>query len=74
MISDLSALFEAKKTQEQVHELLDLFQVKTSMPSGSEDSHVAGILTEWDEFSQFDWKKFLKNSSKSFVLVDGRSL
>ena len=75
MISDLSTLFEAKqKTQEQVHELLDLFQVKTSMPSALEDSHVAGILTEWDEFSQFNWKEFLENSSKSFVLLDGRSL
>ena len=75
MISDLSILFEAKqKTQEQVHELLDLLQVKTSMLSALEDSHVAGILTEWDEFSQFNWKEFLENSSKSFVLLDGRSL
>ena len=75
MISDLSILFEAKqKTQEQVHELLDLFQVKRSMSAALEESHVAGILTEWDEFSQFDWEEFLKNSSKSFVLVDGRSL
>ena len=51
MISDLSTLSRAKqKTQEQVHELLDLFQVKTSILSALEDSHVAGILTEWDEF------------------------
>ena len=75
MISDLSILFEAKqKTQEQVHELLDLFQVKTNMSSALEDSHLAGILTEWDEFSQFDWATYLKNSSSHLFLLDGRSL
>ena len=30
------------------------------MPSALEDSHVVGILTEWDEFSQFNWKEFRK--------------
>ena len=75
MISDLSILFEAKqKTEEQVHELLDLFQVKTNMSSALEDSHLAGILTEWDEFSQFDWATYLKNSPSHFSLLDGRSL
>ena len=35
------------------------------MPAALDQTQVAGIVTEWDEFEHFDWKTYLKNCAKS---------
>ena len=72
---DLTLLFEAQnKSEKQVQELLVLFHVAKSIDAALEQTQVAGIVTEWEEFSQFDWGNYLKNYPNPFTLLDGRSI
>ena len=75
MYMDLKMLFEAQnKSEKQVQELLDLFYIEKSIDAALEQTQVAGITTEWDEFAQFEWKTYLNNCADTFSLLDGRSL
>jgi UDPglucose 6-dehydrogenase len=38
------------------------------------DSHAIAILTEWDEFKEYDWKKIYDNMLKPAFVFDGRNL
>ncbi|MBK5214525.1 MAG: UDP-glucose 6-dehydrogenase [Flavobacteriaceae bacterium] len=38
------------------------------------DSHGIAILTEWDEFKSYDWKKIYNQMMKPAFLFDGRNL
>ncbi len=38
------------------------------------DSHAVCILTEWDEFKTYDWKKVYDNMLKPAFLFDGRGI
>jgi len=38
------------------------------------DSHAIAILTEWDEFEEYDWQKIYSNMLKPAFLFDGRKL
>lgn len=38
------------------------------------DSHAIAILTEWDEFKDYDWKKIYDNMLKPAFVFDGRNL
>ena len=72
---DLTLLFEGQnKNEKQVQELLDLFHIEKNIDDALDQTQVAGIVTEWDEFEQFDWKTYLDNSANTFSLLDGRSL
>ena len=39
-----------------------------------EDSDVIAILTEWDEFINYDWKTIYKKGSKKRYIFDGRNI
>ena len=39
-----------------------------------EGSHAVAILTEWDEFKTYDWKKIYDSMSKPACIFDGRNL
>ena len=32
------------------------------------------ILTEWDEFKEFNWKELIKMMEKQYIIMDGRNL
>ena len=38
------------------------------------DSHGIAILTEWDEFKSYDWKKIYNQMMKPAFLFDGRNI
>lgn len=38
------------------------------------DSHAIAILTEWDEFRDYDWSLIFKNMKKPAFVFDGRNL
>jgi len=38
------------------------------------DAHAVAILTEWDEFKNFDWKKIYDNMKKPAFVFDGRNI
>ncbi len=39
-----------------------------------ENTHAIAILTEWDEFISYDWKKIYKNMNKPAFIFDGRNI
>ena len=38
------------------------------------NSHAVAVLTEWDEFKNFDWQKIYENMYKPAFVFDGRNL
>jgi UDPglucose 6-dehydrogenase len=38
------------------------------------DAHAVAILTEWDEFRNYDWKRIYDNMHKPAFLFDGRNI
>ena len=71
MYMDLKILFEAQnKSEKQVKELLDLFYEEKNIDAALDQTKVAGIVTEWEEFAHFDWKTYLRNCSIPFSLLD----
>ncbi len=39
-----------------------------------ENAHAVAILTEWDEFATYDWKKIYGNMQKPAFVFDGRNI
>ena len=37
-------------------------------------AHALAIITEWDEFKTYDWKKIYDSMSKPAYIFDGRNL
>lgn len=40
----------------------------------SKDAHAIAILTEWDEFKDYDWNKIYKSMKKPAFIFDGRNI
>jgi UDPglucose 6-dehydrogenase len=38
------------------------------------DAHAIAILTEWDEFKEYDWKKIYDSMLKPAFIFDGRNI
>ncbi len=38
------------------------------------DSHAVAILTEWDQFADYDWKKIYNSMNKPAFIFDGRNI
>ena len=47
---------------------------ESSPYSAAKDSHAIAILTEWDEFINYDWDNIYKSMKKPAFLFDGRNL
>ena len=39
-----------------------------------DSSHAIAVITEWDEFKQYDWKKVYSNVQKPAFIFDGRNI
>jgi UDPglucose 6-dehydrogenase len=48
--------------------------VDTNPYSACEGAHAIAILTEWDEFKDYDWKKIYDSMLKPAFVFDGRNL
>ena len=80
------ALFDPKVSQKQV--LSDLDYLDTRKPSDNEkyiksydnpydackNAHAIAILTEWDEFKEYDWQRIYDNMLKPAFVFDGRNI
>ena len=75
ILSDLTLLFEAQnKNSDQVQKLLDKIQFHSTLNPALAQTSVSAILTEWDEFKEFNWKEFLNSTPETYRLFDGRNL
>jgi UDPglucose 6-dehydrogenase len=80
------ALFDPKVSHQQA--LSDLNYLETRSASENEkytetfnnpyeackDAHAIAVLTEWDEFKDYDWQKIYDNMMKPAFVFDGRNL
>ena len=48
--------------------------VKDSPYDACKGAYAIAILTEWDEFVNYDWKKIYKNMNKPAFIFDGRNI
>jgi UDPglucose 6-dehydrogenase len=39
-----------------------------------ENAHAVAVLTEWDEFTQYDWNKIYDSMQKPAFVFDGRNI
>lgn len=42
--------------------------------SAMENAHAVAVITEWDEFTEYDWQRVYDNMTKPSFLFDGRNL
>ncbi|MEP6806606.1 MAG: UDP-glucose 6-dehydrogenase [Flavobacterium sp.] len=69
MLNDLDYL--ETRTAEQNNKALAIFDNAYEACKGS---HAIAILTEWDEFTTYDWKKIYDSMHKPAFLFDGRNI
>lgn len=75
IIQDLSLLFEAQnKSQEETEKLLAQLAIQSQLFETLTSTNATAILTEWDEFIEFDWEHFLKSSAPNYLIFDGRNI
>ena len=55
-------------------EMLNNLVVHTDPYMAMHEAHAVAILTEWDEFKTYDWKRVYDNMQKPAFLFDGRNL
>ncbi len=51
-----------------------LLEVASNPYIACENAHAIAILTEWDEFKEYDWKKIYDNMVKPAFVFDGRGI
>lgn len=80
------AVFDPKVKHEQILEDLNYLESRTEALNNKyiasfdnpydacKEAHAIAILTEWDEFNDFDWKQIYNNMLKPAFVFDGRNL
>lgn len=79
-------VYDPKVSEEQIYADLEflgtrpqdvnkkLLTVVNDPYEAAEQAHAIAILTEWDEFKEYDWKKIKSNMKKPSFVFDGRKL
>lgn len=73
--SDLTYLWELNGISEKriLQKLTQVFAYDKGIDS-FKDSHAVAVLTEWDEFKNYNWKNIYKEMYKPAFLFDGRNI
>lgn len=69
MFADLELLNSRSESENK-----KMLKPQTDPYKATENSHAIAILTEWDEFKDYDWKKIYDSMIKPAFLFDGRNL
>ncbi len=72
--SDLIYLTESlyhSITESQIREMVHIY---TDPYEVTNNAHAVAVLTEWDEFTSYDWKKLYKGMKKPAFVFDGRNI
>ncbi|MDT0685269.1 nucleotide sugar dehydrogenase [Autumnicola psychrophila] len=79
-------VYDPKVTEEQIYADLDYLGTRSEEENRKlvtvikdpyevcQDSHAIAVLTEWDEFKDYDWKKIYDCMLKPAFVFDGRNL
>jgi UDPglucose 6-dehydrogenase len=80
------AVYDPKVKEETVYKDLDYLESRSSGDNRNsvtvyqdayeacKDAHAIAVLTEWDEFKMYDWKKIYGNMKKPAFVFDGRKI
>ena len=80
------AVYDPKVSHKKVLADLDYLETRTSETNASninsftdpydtcKDAHAIAVLTEWDEFKDYDWKKIYDLMQKPAFIFDGRNI
>jgi UDPglucose 6-dehydrogenase len=79
-------VYDPKVQQAQIHADLDYLQTRQPEENKNgvqvyedayeacKDTHAIAVLTEWDEFKDYDWQRIFDNMLKPAKIFDGRNL
>jgi len=79
-------IYDPKVTEEQIYKDLDYLGTRSSEENrrlvkivsnpyeACIDAHAIAVLTEWDEFKTYDWKKIYDKMYKPAFVFDGRNI
>lgn len=80
------AVYDPKVSENQVLSDLDYLNSRSSAENkkgistymdpyeACENTHAIAILTEWDEFKEYDWQRIFNSMNKPAFIFDGRNL
>src|SRR5690606_32268789 len=80
------AVFDPKVVEERIYADLEFLNTRTTEENrkllkvtnnpyeACESAHAIAVLTEWDEFKTYDWKKIYKSMQKPAFIFDGRGI
>lgn len=80
------AIYDPKVSEQQIHFDLDYLETRSSDKNkqktkvfknpydACKDAYAIAILTEWDEFKEYDWHKIYNEMKKPAFVFDGRNL
>lgn len=60
--------------QNEIDDKLQLLHVYQNQIPIITQSHAIGIITEWDEFKEYDWNEIIQNSENHPKVFDGRDV
>jgi UDPglucose 6-dehydrogenase len=80
------AVYDPKVSRKKILADLDYLETRTAEKNANsimsfedpyaacKDSHAIAILTEWDEFMQYDWQRIYNSMQKPAFVFDGRNI
>ena len=78
--------YDPKVTERQMHEDINYLNTRTESENDERlivendpyqavyDAHAVAVLTEWEEFKDYNWKKIYDNMKKPAFVFDGRKI
>ena len=75
IINDLNEVFEKEhnyKFTDSPH--FSLLKVHKNAENAMQNAHAIAVLTEWDEFIDYNWEKIYSNMKKPAFIFDGRNI
>ena len=72
---DLKQLWKLKGLDvEEINQKINQIKVYNNHKMAVHKSHAIAVLTEWDEFVNYDWETIYKNMYKPAFIFDGRNI
>lgn len=71
IIKDLKIV---SSSTEEFEKMQNLIHIHDEPYSAMNEAHAIAVLTEWDEFIQYDWQKIQKKMLKPAFVFDGRNI
>jgi UDPglucose 6-dehydrogenase len=73
--NDIQYLWSQKGySKDLINNWLELINVHNDPYSAMDAAHAIAVITEWDEFKQYDWKKVYSIVQKPAFVFDGRNI